>query len=98
MSEFDRYTIEPFMDEYLIDPPEEYAVYGHGTYEDSSVLAGQYRRCFLDVFSSAEEAREAYPTAEESDSTKHITDQMMDAFENSPPPDWFDPADAGEEW
>lgn len=90
MSDFDSYTIEPFED--------KFAVYGHGTYEESSVLAGQYRRCFIDMYDTEEEAQKAHPEAESSGSTKFMSDQMMDSFENSPAPDWFDPADAGEEW
>jgi len=93
MSEFDWYTIETHP-----DMPDEVVVYGHGEYEASSVLAGQYRRCFLDVFPSVEEAQRAYPDAEVSGSTKFVSDLAARDFENSPAPDWFDPADAGEEW
>lgn len=39
-------------------------VLGWGTYPDSSVLAGQAMKVFLDNFETEEEARKAYPQAE----------------------------------
>jgi hypothetical protein len=93
MKKFDRYTIES-----VPSIPNEVVVYGHGTYEESSVLAGRYRRCFLDSFPTVEAAKEKYPDAEESGSTKYLSNDMISSFENSPEPDWFDPMDAGEEW
>lgn len=91
LPEFDYYTVEPING--------EYAVYGHGRYEESSVLAGQYRRCFLDAFNTQEEALKAYPSAQvEEGSTKIFADMAHAGFDNSPAPDWFDPMDAGEEW
>jgi hypothetical protein len=74
----------------------QFAVYGHGVYEESSVLAGQYRRVFLDWFSSQEEAVKAYPWGEVQGSllpTAEIVDRLPDC-----PPDWFDPGAAGEAW
>jgi hypothetical protein len=93
MEDFDWYTIEENH-----EFPGEYLVYGHGTYEASSVLAGQYRRCFIDSYPTLEAAQEKYPDAEVSGSTKYIADTCARSFENSPEPDWFDPGDAGEEW
>lgn len=46
---------------------EEYGVYEYTTYPRSSVLAGQQRRQFLAAFDTIEEARAAYPGADESD-------------------------------
>ena len=43
---------------------EGYTVYEWGTYEDSSVLAGQTKKQFLDGFDTLEEAQAAYPEAE----------------------------------
>lgn len=41
-----------------------YGVYEYGTYPNSSVLAGQVRRVFLDSFDTLEAAIAAYPGAE----------------------------------
>jgi hypothetical protein len=43
----------------------EYAVYEYGVYPRSSVLSGRTRRVFLDSFETLEEARAAYPNADE---------------------------------
>lgn len=43
----------------------EYTAYEYGVYPRSSVLAGQTSRTFLDSFETLEEARAAYPGAEE---------------------------------
>ena len=42
---------------------DRWTVYEHGTYERGSVLAGQSRRIWLDVFETLEEAQKAYPDA-----------------------------------
>jgi hypothetical protein len=42
-----------------------YGVYEYDTYPRGSVLAGDERRSFLDSFESIEEARKAYPGADE---------------------------------
>lgn len=42
-----------------------FSVYEFGTYERSSVLAGQTKKQFLDGFDTLEEAKAAYPTAQE---------------------------------
>ena len=42
---------------------ELYGVYQYGTYPNSSVLAGQQSRSFLDSFPTLEEAKAAYPEA-----------------------------------
>lgn len=48
-----------------IEPCEEgWNVYEYGEYEDSSVLAGQTRKAFIDFFLTKEEAIKAYPDAE----------------------------------
>jgi hypothetical protein len=72
----------------------EFAVYEYGTYPESSVLAGQERRSYVDGgFASAAEAKAAYPDAVIEDGSGHreIT------IPRTPPP-WFDPANAGETW
>lgn len=43
----------------------EYGVYEYGVYPRSSVLAGSTRRVFLDSFKTLDEARRAFPGAEE---------------------------------
>lgn len=42
----------------------DFTVYSHSTYPRGSVLSGQPRRTWLDSFSTIEEARAAYPTAQ----------------------------------
>lgn len=42
---------------------ERYGVYEYGTYQRSSVLAGQTRRSFLGSYATLGEARIAYPSA-----------------------------------
>lgn len=42
---------------------DKFTVYEHGTYERSSVLAGQSRRSWLDDFDTLEQAKAAYPDA-----------------------------------
>lgn len=49
--------------------PGRFAVYGYGTYPETSVLAGQTRRSFIDDFASLEEAKAAYPEATVSQSS-----------------------------
>lgn len=70
-----------------------YGVYQYDTWPMSSVLGGQERRTFLDQFDTLEEAREKYPDAEFQDHSCYRPLVMSDT-----PPDWFDPANAGEEW
>lgn len=48
---------------------DTFTVYEIGTYEESSVLAGQQRRRFVDEFKSLAEAQAAHPTARVSGST-----------------------------
>lgn len=83
---FDSYTIEPLGE-------DEWAVYGHGTYEESSVLAGQPSRVFINDYRTCAKAKEAWPQASVSESSTRIDIDMPDMA-----PSWFDPADAGEEW
>lgn len=93
---FDSYTIEPSVDEYTKE--QIYAVYAHGEYEETSVLAGQARRVFMDYFDTVELALEEYPEAEV---MNHSTKVMgYNAGDTMPvnPPDWFDPTTAGENW
>ena len=90
---FTSYTVEPY--------GEEFAVYGHGVYERSSVLAGQARRKFMAFYVTPKAALADYPTAEVLDySTREY--RSGDLAENSglpaEAPDWFSEADAGETW
>ena len=72
-----------------------YVVYEHGVYEETSVLAGLPSRTYIRHFDTVEEAQDAYPEATVSGSTK--MDYAGVELPHSPP-DWFDPADAGERW
>ncbi len=42
-----------------------FSVYEFGVYPNSSVLAGQTRKSFLDMFDTIEDAKAAYPEAAE---------------------------------
>ena len=55
MKNFDYYTISTLDD--------SYSVYGWGTYERSSVLAGQARKVFLESYDTEKKALKAYPSA-----------------------------------
>ena len=97
-SGIDSVTITPRRPDWDTECPtkNEYVVYGHGEYEDSSVLHGQYRRVFLDSFTSLETDKAAYPWAEVQGGllpTSHIAGNVP-----SCPPADFDPLDAGESW
>lgn len=82
---YDCFTIERYGDEFLVA--------GHGTYERSSVLAGQPRRQVLDFYPTLDEAQEAYPEADvlafNTQSVARVPDVAFGGF---------DPADAGERW
>ena len=84
-------TICPAIDEYT--KATKFDVYGHGEYEATSVLAGQYRRCFLDSFPTAAEAQAAYPGARLEGPKPPLRGPT-----NLGAPDWFSPDDAGESW
>lgn len=71
---------------------DEYGVYRYDVYPDSSVLAGQERRTFLDSFPTLAEAKAAYPGARESGCGYRNIEIPRT------PPAWFDPANAGESW
>jgi hypothetical protein len=71
---------------------DRYGVYRYDVYPESSVLAGQERRSFLDSFKTLDEAKAAYPDAEFS------APGYREIVIPHTPPDWFDPANAGETW
>ena len=58
-NEYDYYTVQ-------YKGRDSWCVYGWSTYPESSVLAGQPMKRFLDSFDSKEEAIKAYPQAEPS--------------------------------
>ncbi len=73
---------------------EEYGVYRYGTYEASSVLAGQQKRTYVDQFPTLAEAQAAFPAAEWAEGGSHrVPVHVPDS-----PPAWFDSANAGETW
>lgn len=99
MSDYDHITIEPYRETLF----QGFAVYGHGVYPDSSVLAGQPSRTFLDMGDTLEALQAEWPTAEVIDhSTKPFRtgNETLAELSGLPAcePDWFDPADAGERW
>ena len=55
MSDNDYYTIEPDRSGYGGMP---FNVYGWGTWEQGSLLAGQQRKTYIDGFMTLEEAQE----------------------------------------
>jgi len=75
-------------------------VWGHSTYGDSSVLAGQCRRRRIECFETIEKARAEYPGATVCDGAMSAwaNRENMYGFSRSVQPSWFDPADAGESW
>jgi hypothetical protein len=83
--------------QFIIEENEVYGdfhVYELSTYEESSVLAGQEKKVFMEVCETVEEAKKEYPTAEVRDSIyKPIVLPMSDC-----PPSWFDESNAGETW
>lgn len=67
------------------------SIYGIGTYERSSVLAGQPMRVFLDYAETVEEAQALHPDAAEGHLPPRAEVPLI-------APSWFDPMDAGEAW
>ncbi len=73
-------------------------VLGWGTYPDSSVLAGQPMKCFLDNFPTEAEARRVYPQAEHFSnawtepqvSLAHLPDENTPVAGGMYPDDWSD--------
>ncbi len=60
-----------------------FSVYEFGVYPRSSVLAGQTRKTFVDMFDTIEEAKASHPEAEEGFSDPH------NHFDHLPDePDW----------
>jgi len=59
METFDYYTINADTE----FGTTVYTVYGWGTYERSSVLAGQARKCYIESYDTEEEAKAAHPGA-----------------------------------
>jgi len=87
MAQFDYFTIEPANDNAVV-------VYGHGEYEDSSVLAGHPRRVYIDEYDSEAAALADYPDADVLGHSSKVHGNPMSLSA----PSWFDPADAGEAW
>ena len=57
------YTIEPNVSEYVPDHMKFY-LYKWGVYKDSSVLAGQDMKCFVDAAATVDELLKKQPSAE----------------------------------
>ena len=99
-TKWDRVTIENEGDETTGD---DWWVVGHGTYERSSVLHGQYKRALIEHFDTVEEAAAKYPKAEVIEgSTRPYRPEGqsladLSGLPSCPPRD-FDPGFAGEHW
>ncbi len=74
---------------------DQYGVYEYGVYPDSSVLAGQERRSFIDSFPTLAEAKAAYPNAEYQGEG---ASGYREIYIPETPPYWFDASIAGERW
>jgi len=58
-----------------------FSVYEFGVYPRSSVLAGQTRKTFLDMFDTIEDAKSAYPQADEGYRDAHnYFDHLSDEY------------------
>ncbi len=88
LTQYDWLSIEP-------NGHGGFTVYGHGTYEETSVLAGCPLRQYLDGFDSIEEAQAKYPTAEVKEWS---TRGYLPSYLPHTAPAWFNEADAGERW
>jgi hypothetical protein len=75
------------------------AVHGWGIYKESSVLAGQPMKVFIDFFDTPEAALKKFPTATASSTwtePKNTFDHLPD--ENTPEPGGMYPDDIGAPW
>tara|TARA_R110002012_G_scaffold306596_1_gene511411 strand:- start:231 stop:521 length:291 start_codon:yes stop_codon:yes gene_type:complete len=84
---YDFYTIEPANRSYAHDQ-NAVVVYGWGVYPQSSVLAGQQCKKYIDEFASLESALKEYPEADITDHSlsagntfNHLPDTEMNAYE-----------------
>ena len=78
---------------YIMPEFDTFTVFRDGEYEETSVLAGQYRREHLDNFRTLEAAQEAYPDAELVEYSRPLSPNVPDVAWNG-----FDEGDAGERW
>ena len=88
------------VDELCLIPESDGSVelWGYGEYGPTSVLAGQFRRVFIDSWESMDEAKAAFT---ETDLGRISTGEAPINIPAEVPhtaPEWFDPADAGEVW
>lgn len=77
-----------------VNPDAQVVVYKYGVYPRHSVLAGQTSKFAVEFFDTVEEARAAFPSAEE---RGYVRPEMLASVPSHPPAD-FDPLDAGEVW
>jgi hypothetical protein len=101
MTDYDYITIEPVPERETCYGGDHRA-YGHGTYPQSSVLAGHSSRVFLGG-GSVEELQAEFPGADVLDhSSKAWSDPNGSLADHSGlpscAPGWFDPMAAGERW
>lgn len=94
MPDNDSYTtIEPCASRTSPWDGETFAVYRYSTYGESSVLAGQTKRSYIDSSTDLAQLRRDYPDAEVSEGVGYIAPEVP-----ATPPEWFDPTIAGERW
>lgn len=81
----------------LVEEPDGSAeLWGYGEYGPTSVLAGQFRRVFIDSWESLDAAKASFA---ETDLARLSTVEVnIPAEVPHTAPEWFDPADAGEAW
>lgn len=86
-------TIEPCQGETYLWDGKTYAAYENSVFPESSVLAGQPRRSFLDSSEELDALKAKFPKAEVSEGTSYVPPEVPTTA-----PDWFDPDYAGESW
>jgi len=83
----------PGFDEFVLVKEEDgYCLFGYGEYEESSVLAGQFRRARLEFYDAEEQAKKD-TGLNVSESAAYVCARVPDC-----PPEGWDPMDAGEVW
>ena len=85
------------MNQFIIQVEKEFndiSVHELCKYDESSVLAGQEYKKFIDTYKTLEDAKEDYPNADVLDYVYTPTILPM----SDCPPDWFDEMNAGETW
>lgn len=72
---------------------DAYGVFEYGTYEDSSVLAGQEKRSCLGTYATLSEAQIDWPDVKYVEGSGYVDRPI-----SRTPPEWFDESAIGERW